>query len=171
MSWDRFQRLCDVPVGSAIKVWRSATGEVRIGHEVRGNIAWVQKLAIVKTVRRGIEPNDPTLIAVTCGGPAHLLTEVAPPGPIVEVVPAHHPVCSCCGELWPCTEQRIDAEAAAYAHRLRNTCHHCGKEIGSAWSTSFTVDGERRIYHLAKKYRFGRTLCVDAARAAGAIGV
>ena len=89
----------------------------------------------------------------------------------VTVVGPRHEVCAECGRLWPCPDEIAERMARELARHLDDLCHHCGKEIGSAWKIMANENGERVRFHLAKKYRGpdGRR-CIDVARARGLAG-
>lgn len=84
----------------------------------------------------------------------------------VTVLPAHHPRCGECGEVWPCRDERVGFEAAQMTAALDDVCAHCGKAIGGAWDVRISDGVTERRFHQAKKYRAGGKLCRVAAEEA-----
>jgi hypothetical protein len=90
------------------------------------------------------------------------------------VIPAHHPVCAVCGELYPCKHLEIDeaatgalAELADLESVLPGCCWHCREPIsGRQKFISFPGDnlllpgGPPPAFHL----RAGKPWCSSAAR-------
>jgi len=113
-----------------------------------------------------VEPRDEGAVSVALdvGGESYRWETLSTAS--VKLISPHYPVCSECGEAWPCRDRRINAETVQFAHELADVCNHCGKRINGAWSTSFFDGTARRRYHIAKKYSAGGVRCADAAEAA-----
>lgn len=154
------RKIKELVEGDTFIVCRHADGSIHF----RRGIAWLDdpsiELLIAKVwlVRElGADEADPETPWAT----HHLRIEVGEIRAAIDVrgdmhisiEDEHHQVCGRCGEVWPCREQRIERLAREMAYRLDDICDHCGKEIGSAWSTRGTRDGRQYRFHIAKKYR------------------
>lgn len=148
----RVKRISNLALGEMFLVVQTDDG-IRMPLGLRHSSRFEHKRATVSDI------TDGNLLRILVDG--NLYTYSFHDHEIVDTIAVHHPSCSECGELWPCRRTRQEGEEAMLLHALEDVCDHCGKRIGGAWSYSLTVDGMRRKYHMAKKYRANGVRCVD----------
>jgi len=78
------------------------------------------------------------------------------------IVRSHAPVCSGCGQIWPCAVHDQVLADLRLAHELEQLCYHCDSKLG--WNVLVIPmgDGVTRRFHANKR----KTACIRAARAA-----